>query len=344
MTSFLRSDRSAPVAIWLFAVAALVFAVAVVGGATRLTGSGLSITEWKPISGALPPLSDQAWHALFAAYRKIPQFSGVNPTMTLGGFKTIFWWEWAHRLLARTVGAAFAIPFAYFLIRRQLPRRLIWRCAVLLVLGGLQGVVGWVMVMSGLKPGNLYVDAVKLTAHLGLALALFVALFWTALEAWSGQARQQSLTRWRVGTLVFLGAVYFQALLGALVAGNHAGEVLRDWPFFAGRLLPSYYSEGGLLRTLFHNQGSVQLHHRLMAYGLFIAALVMAVLAARSRYIAPQSKVLAYGVAAAVTIQAGLGIATLMTGVPVWLGALHQAGALLVLAVATTFAWRVRRL
>jgi cytochrome c oxidase assembly protein subunit 15 len=343
MTSFLRSDRSAAVAAWLFAVAALVFAMVVVGGATRLTGSGLSITEWKPVSGALPPMSDEAWRKLFAAYRQIPQYREVNPNMSLAGFKAIFWWEWAHRLLGRVVGAVFAIPFIYFLIRRQIPRRLIWRCAVILGLGGLQGLVGWWMVASGLAH-RVSVAPERLAIHLGLALALFIALVWTGLDAWSGQPRQSSITRWRVGSLVFLGAVYLQALLGALVAGNDAGLVFNDWPLMGGVFWPHEYAGHGLWATLAHSQAAVQLHHRLGAYALFIAAVVVAVLAGRSRFLPYPARLLAYGLAAAVTLQAALGVGTLMAGVPVWLGVLHQAGAAILLTVATAFAWRVRRL
>jgi cytochrome c oxidase assembly protein subunit 15 len=343
MTSFLRSDRSAAVAAWLFAVAALVFAMVIVGGATRLTGSGLSITEWKPVTGALPPMSDEAWKKLFAAYQQIPQYRELNAGMTLAGFKSIFWWEWAHRLLGRVVGAVFAIPFVYFLIRRQIPRRLIWRCAVILGLGGLQGLVGWWMVASGLSH-RVSVAPERLATHLGLALALFVALVWTGLDAWSGQPRQSSVTRWRVGALAFLGAVYLQALLGALVAGNDAGLVYNDWPMMGGFFWPHQYAGPGFWATIAHSQAAVQLHHRLGAYALFVAAIVVAVLARRSRFLAPQAKGLALALAAAVFLQAALGVATLMAGVPLWLGILHQAGAALLLTVATAFAWRVRRL
>ena len=151
MTSFLRTDRSRPVAIWLFCVAALVLAMVVVGGATRLTGSGLSITEWKPISGVIPPLNHGAWVAEFKNYQRIPQYQFVNRGMSLEAFKAIFWWEWAHRLLGRMIGLVFFAPFVVFLVLRQLPPRLIWRCVVLFALGGLQGLVGWWMVASGLE-------------------------------------------------------------------------------------------------------------------------------------------------------------------------------------------------
>ncbi|MDR6625914.1 COX15/CtaA family protein [Caulobacter segnis] len=342
MTSFLRSDRSRPVAIWLFIVAAMVFAMVVVGGATRLTDSGLSITQWKPIMGALPPMSDQAWRESFELYKQIPQYQLVNPDMTLEGYKGIFWWEWAHRLLGRTVGLVFAIPFIVFLIRRDIPRRLIWRCAVMLGLGGLQGLVGWWMVSSGLSE-RVSVAPERLMIHLGLALALFVVLIWTALDAWSGSPRVEERSSWRGWALAFLGAVFFQSLLGALVAGNDAGLVYNDWPLMNGRLFPADYFGDGVWGTLAHSQGAVQLHHRLMAYALFVAAIAIAVVARRDRPLATGSKVIAAALAVIVVLQAALGVWTLMAAVPITLGVLHQAGAAVLLAAATAFAWRVRR-
>ncbi|WP_297511904.1 COX15/CtaA family protein [uncultured Caulobacter sp.] len=342
MTSFLRSDRSRPVAVWLFIVAAMVFAMVVVGGATRLTGSGLSITQWKPIMGALPPMSDQAWRESFELYKKIPQYQLVNPDMTLEGFKGIFWWEWAHRLLGRTVGAAFALPFVVFLIRRDIPRRLIWRCAAMLGLGGLQGLVGWWMVSSGLSE-RVSVAPERLMVHLGLALTLFVLLIWTGLDAWSGSPRAEERSPWRGWSLAFLGAVFFQCLLGALVAGNDAGLVYNDWPLMNGHVFPADYAGHGLWATLAHSQAAVQLHHRLMAYALFVAGLAVAFAARRDRPLAAGAKAVALAVGIVVTLQASLGIWTLMARVPITLGVLHQAGAAVLLATATVFAWRVRR-
>lgn len=342
MTSFLRSDRSRPVAVWLFVVAVLVFAMVVVGGATRLTDSGLSITQWKPIMGALPPMSEAAWRANFELYKQIPQYRLVNPDMTLEAYKGIFWWEWAHRLLGRVVGAVFALPFAFFLIRRMMPRRLILRCGAMLVLGGLQGLVGWWMVSSGLSE-RVSVAPERLMVHLGLALALFVLLIWTALDAWNGAPRVEERTDWRGWAMAFLGAVFFQSLLGALVAGNDAGLVYNDWPLMNGALLPAEYAGKGLWGTLAHSQGAVQLHHRLMAYAVCAAAIVMAIGAARARRLPPQGRTLAYVLLGVVLLQAGLGVWTLMAAVPLSLGVLHQAGAALLLAAATAFAWRVRR-
>jgi heme a synthase len=216
MTSFLRSDRSTPVAIWLSIVAALVLVMVVVGGATRLTDSGLSITEWKPVTGALPPMSDAHWEAEFDKYRQIPQYQLVNRGMSLEEFKVIYWWEWAHRFLGRLVGLAYALPFAFFLVRKQIPKRLILRCAGLLALGGLQGAIGWWMVSSGLAD-RVSVAPERLMVHLGLAFILFSALIWTALDAWRGEARQPLPSPWSAMALGLMGLIFQQDLQGGSI-------------------------------------------------------------------------------------------------------------------------------
>jgi len=342
MTSFLRSDRSRPVAIWLFAVAVLVLAMVVVGGATRLTDSGLSITQWKPVSGALPPLSAQDWNDEFARYKEIPQYAQLNKGMSLAAFKTIYWWEWSHRLLGRIVGVAFAVPFAYFLIRRQLPRRLIWRCAGLFALGGLQGMVGWWMVASGLA-GRVSVAPERLATHLGLAFILLSAMVWSALDAWAGAPRVKAQTPWIGYAFGLMGLIFAQILLGALVAGNDAGLVYNDWPLMNGALFPKDYAGAGLWATLVHSQAAVQFNHRILAYTVLAVAIFTAVAARQARELAPEAKALAAVLAGAVTLQACLGVATLMTHVPIALGMAHQIMAAIVLALATAFAWRVRR-
>jgi len=328
--------------VWLFAVAVLVLAMVVVGGATRLTDSGLSITQWKPVAGALPPMSAGDWQAEFARYQEIPQYKLVNRGMSLGEFKAIYWWEWSHRLLGRLVGAVFALPLIWFAVRRELPRRLIWRCIGLFVLGGLQGAVGWWMVASGLAD-RVSVAPERLMVHLGLAFALLGALVWTGLEAWAGQARQTLPSPWARRAAFLIGLIYLQILLGALVAGNDAGLVYRDWPLMDGRVVPRDYGGDTLWATLAHSQAAVQLHHRLTAYLLVLVALVMAVGAARSPYLQPGAKALGVAVGAGMLLQATLGVVTLMTGVPLAMGILHQLAAALVLALAMAFAWRVRR-
>ncbi|MDR3506506.1 MAG: COX15/CtaA family protein [Caulobacteraceae bacterium] len=343
MTSFLRSDRSRPVAVWLFLTAALVFAMVIVGGATRLTGSGLSITQWKPISGALPPLNHQAWMAEFQNYQKIPQYQFINRGMSLEQFKGIFWWEWAHRLLGRIVGVVFAVPFIGFLITRRLPPRLIWRCVVLFALGGLQGLVGWWMVASGLET-RVYVAPERLAAHLGLALILYCALIWTGWEAWTGQGRPTRPTPWKPASAIFLVLVYVQCLLGALVAGNKAGLVYNDWPLMNGAWLPTDYRSGGLWATLAHSQAAVQFNHRIAAYVVLVFGLSIAFIAGRAIHLPERYRGAAVTIGVLVSLQAALGVATLMTHAPLTMSILHQTGAAIVLAVAATFAWRSRRL
>jgi heme a synthase len=343
MTSFLKSDRSRAVAIWLFAVAALVIAMVVVGGATRLTGSGLSITEWKPIKGVIPPLNLAEWQAEFARYRQIPQYRLLNRGMDLAQFQSIYWWEWSHRLLGRLIGVVFFVPFVWFAVRREINRRMAWRLAILFVLGALQGLVGWWMVASGLE-GRVYVAPERLMTHLGLAFALLGALVWTALDAGAGWARQTLPSPWGARALWLVGLIYLQVLLGALVAGNHAGLVYNDWPLMGGRLLPADYAGPGLWATLAHSPGAVQLHHRLMAYLVLVVALAFAATAWRTSYLAREAKVMAVVAAGAVVIQALLGIATLMTAVPFALGMIHQLMAAITFALAVAFAWRVRRI
>jgi cytochrome c oxidase assembly protein subunit 15 len=340
MNRFSGFDRSRPVALWLFAVAALVFAMVVVGGVTRLTGSGLSITEWKPILGALPPLNQADWNEAFARYREIPQYAQVNAGMTMGEFQGIFWWEWFHRLLGRLIGVAFALPFLVFLVFRMMPRRLIGRCLVLLALGGLQGLIGWWMVSSGLSE-RVDVAPERLAVHLGLALLIFSGLIWTGLEAWFGQAQARFPAGWARAAGLLLGAVFIQCLLGGLVAGAKAGMVYTDWPLMNGALFPpTDWSRGA--SAFLHDQALVQFDHRVWGYGLLIAVTAYAVQTWRWRLVEGLGAS-AYALAGALWLQAALGVVTLINAVPLWLGALHQAGAALVLALATVNLWLVLR-
>jgi cytochrome c oxidase assembly protein subunit 15 len=342
MISFLSSDRSRAVAIWLIAVCVLVLAMIVVGGATRLTDSGLSITEWKPVTGAIPPLSHADWEAEFARYRQIPQYAQVNAGMSLAEFQAIYWWEWGHRFLGRIVGVVFLLPFLWFAFRRQLPRRLIVRLGVIFLLGAAQGAVGWWMVASGLED-RVSVAPERLTVHLGLAFALLGALIWTALDCWAGAARQTLPSPWGRRAALLIGLVFLQILLGALVAGNDAGRIYNDWPLMNGALVPDDYLGPSLWATLAHSQGATQLHHRLLAYVLTLVAVGLGVAAWRSRYLAHTSKLLAAALAAAVVGQAVLGVVTLVLVAPVALSIAHQLAAAFVFALAIVFAWRVRR-
>jgi cytochrome c oxidase assembly protein subunit 15 len=343
MTSFLRSDRSRPVAIWLLVVAALVLAMVVVGGSTRLTGSGLSITEWKPVRGVIPPLNHAEWQAEFTRYQAIPQYQQINRGMTLGAFQSIYWWEWTHRLLGRLVGFVFFVPFVAFLVLRMIPQRLMLRLVGIFALGGLQGLVGWWMVASGLSQ-RLYVAPERLMIHLGLAFGLLGALVWTALDAWAGWARQTLPSPWGRRALWLVALVFFQVLLGALVAGNHAGLIYNDWPLMAGRYWPSDYAGHGIWATIAHSQAAVQMHHRLVAYLLLAVAITFGVAAWRSTELARDAKFLALGVVAAILLQAVLGVVTLMLAVPIALGVAHQVMAALTLCLTVAFAWRARRM
>ncbi len=339
-------ERSYSAAFWLFAVAGLVYAMVVVGGATRLTGSGLSITEWRPILGVIPPTSQIGWEDAFHKYQQIPQFRYMNAGMTLDAFKGIYWWEWSHRLLGRVVGLVFIVPFLVLLATRSVPHRLIWRCWVILALGGLQGFIGWWMVSSGLDKG-VAVAAERLTIHLGLALIIFSACVWTGLEAWFGRGRNVvgPEAGWRWASAGLVGLTYMQCLLGALVAGNHAGRVFNDWPLMNGRLFPAGYIEPhyGFWGSLVHAQAAVQFNHRLIGYVLLIASITYAFRVTLARGVSQPVRRTSYWLAGLVASQAMLGILTLRMGDPVWLAMIHQIFAVVVLTWALLLAWRTPR-
>ncbi|RZJ85158.1 MAG: heme A synthase [Brevundimonas sp.] len=340
MKRFGRDDQSRAAAVWLFVTAALVFAMVVIGGMTRLTGSGLSITEWKPIMGALPPMSEADWMVAFEKYKTIPQYAQINADMTLAGFKSIFWWEWFHRLLGRLIGVVFAVPFLVLVLLRRLPRRLIVRCLILLALGGLQGLIGWWMVSSGLSE-RVDVAPERLATHLGLALLIFMGLIWTGLEAWFGEEHSRSPVAWSRGAAILLGAVFFQCLLGGLVAGAKAGFIYTDWPMMNGAIGPAVDWGRGALAFL-HDQALVQFNHRIWAYVLLAVGTAYAVQAFRWR-LAEGLGAAAFALVGALWLQALLGIVTLIHAVPLPLAGLHQAGAVIVLAIATVNLWLVRR-
>jgi len=329
-----RSGRAA-IKLWLWVVAALIFAMVVVGGATRLTGSGLSITEWQPIMGTLPPLGHADWEAAFAKYQAIPQFAISNHDMTLGGFQTIFWWEWSHRFLGRFIGVAFLLPFLGLLAAGRIRRAEIPRFLGLFLLGGLQGLVGWWMVASGLSE-RIDVAPYRLAIHLTLACLIFTAIAWTAAtldrpKSTHGAASLPSVST-GVSATVLLVAVLIQIFLGALVAGNDAGLVYNTWPTMNGTIVPpDILALDPLWRNLFENQATVQFLHRLGAYTVFALALIEVWRFGRS--VGPRRRT-ALLLAAAVTLQAAIGIATLLQAVPLHLALAHQAGAIIVLLLA----------
>ena len=334
------SDPLRPVRLWLWSVAGLIFAMVIVGGATRLTESGLSITEWKPILGVIPPLTHDAWLAEFEKYKQIPQYAQLFPTMTLGEFQVIYFWEWGHRLLGRVIGLAFALPLAFFWWRGMLTRGLKWRLTGLLALGGLQGAVGWWMVTSGLSK-RVEVAPERLAVHLLLASITFAAIIWiaTGLKPKAAEA-SKGLKGWAYGMFVLVLA---QICLGALVAGSRAGLTYNDWPFMAGHLVPPMENLSRLdpwWLNFLENITLIQFQHRLAAYALLALALWHM---ARARRLAPGSKAArrATALAGLVGTQAVIGVVTLMLVVPIWAGLLHQAFAMVVLAMAAVHARRL---
>ena len=327
------------VRLWLYCVAAMIFLTLVVGGATRLTESGLSITEWRPVTGVLPPLSDADWQAEFDKYRQIPQYQQINKGMSLDAFKTIFYWEWGHRLLARVTGFVFLVPFLFFLARGMIPRRLKTRLWLIFAGGATLGAVGWWMVTSGLAGSDLTsVSQYRLAFHLTLACAVYYAVVWTARGLLPQAA--PAAPRLRLTALALALMVLFQIYLGALVAGLDAGLIYNTWPLIDGSFIP----EAGRLwhidpawRNLFENTLTVQFVHRMAAYAIWLVAAWHAYDAWTSR----RAVVGALIVFAMITAQAVLGILTLLHQVPLSLAIAHQAFAVVVLTVAVVHAQRL---
>jgi heme a synthase len=324
--------------IWLWAVAALVIALILVGGATRLTESGLSIVEWRPVTGVLPPLTDAAWQTEFQKYQTIPQYTQRNAGMSLVAFKTIYWWEWTHRLLGRLVGAAFLLPFLFFLWRGAIEPGLRARLWLIFGLGALQGAVGWWMVASGLAE-RTEVSQYRLATHLLLACLILAALVWTASRL--ARPAEPAPGRIRRTAIALVGLTLLQIYLGALVAGLRAGLIYNTWPLIDGAFVPDsarLWFEHPLWRNLFENALTVQFDHRMVGYLLCGLALLHA-LDARAAHAGSRS---ALALAAAVIIQALLGIVTLLNTAPIELALLHQAGAVAVLTIAVVHAARLR--
>jgi len=334
--------RQRAVRLWLIAVAGLIFAMVLVGGATRLTESGLSIVEWQPVTGTLPPLSEAAWQAEFEKYRAIPQYRQLNRGMSLADFKTIYWWEWTHRLLGRLIGAAFLLPFLWFLWRGWIGPGLRWRLWAIFGLGAVQGVAGWWMVASGLSE-RTSVSQYRLAFHLTLACAIYAAIVWTAqrmVPRPAGMIRRRLAVTALLLTLLMLGQIY----LGALVAGLRAGLIYNTWPLIDGALVPkaaSLFFGEPWWRNFFENTLTVQFNHRMLAYAILVVALLHLADAIRS-----PSRMLragAAGLALLVMLQAALGIVTLLLQAPLGLALLHQGMAMAVLTVAVLHAERLAR-
>lgn len=328
------------IAVWLFICCFLVFAMVVVGGVTRLTDSGLSIVEWQPIVGTMPPITDDDWEELLEKYRQTPQYQQVNKGMSVDEFKSIFWWEYFHRLLGRAIGLVFFLPFVYFLVRKQIDRTLGWKLTGIFVLGGLQGLMGWYMVMSGLVD-DVRVSQYRLTAHLGLAFIIFAALFWVATGLLSartgGHAYQvnnpvpQSLRRFSI-LLTLL--IFIMVLSGGLVAGIRAGLAYNTFPLMNGHFIPpEIFLLEPWYRNFFENMATVQFDHRLIAWLLAILVPIFW-FKARKYQLSDSARMACHLLLIMLAIQISLGIATLLQAVPIPLAAAHQGGAVLLFTAA----------
>lgn len=329
------------IATWLLACCALVFAMVVVGGITRLTHSGLSMVEWQPIVGAIPPLTDTQWEEAFAKYRETPEFKQRNHDMTVAGFKGIFWWEYVHRLLGRLIGVAFLVPFVYLLAKRRLEPGLAWTLGGIFALGALQGGLGWWMVMSGLVD-DPRVSSLRLAAHLGLAFLIYAAMLWVALGLLlRGRFPVSDAVRWRSGLLVML--VFVMVLSGALVAGIRAGLAYNTFPLMNGAFIPpEVMSLEPWWNNFVHNMATVQFVHRILAAVVLLGVVLVWI---RVRYEPPnrRARVWSHLLMFAVLLQVGLGISTLLLKVPVALAALHQAGAVALFTCAIGLRHALRR-
>jgi|KBSSwiStaDraftv2_1062776.scaffolds.fasta_scaffold03086_10 cytochrome c oxidase assembly protein subunit 15 len=339
----LAAPATTAVRAWLFAVAALIFLMVSLGGATRLTGSGLSITEWQPIMGAVPPLSEAAWQEALAKYKQIPQYELVNPGMSLAAFKLIFWWEWTHRFLGRLIGVVFLVPFLWFLAMGQLARPLMWRLAGIFALGGLQGFIGWYMVSSGLAE-RVSVSQYRLALHMTLAVLIFGAVLWVALSLGPNSRRERTAEPfgWRRAEAASIAAlVLLQVVAGAFVAGLKAGSGWNTWPLMDGALVPQ--GLGALSpwwENLFENALTVQFNHRLLAYAI-AAAVAWHLWSLLGSTPDGPMRTSSLVLAGTVLAQIVLGVWTLLAHVPIPLALLHQAGAVAVLAAAL---WHWHRL
>lgn len=334
----LRTRRQ--IAIWLFCLCGFIALVVLVGGLTRLTDSGLSITEWKPVTGVAPPLSAQAWQDEFAKYQATPEYRLINKDMSLDAFKTIYWWEWGHRLLARLSGLVFFVPFVYFWASKKLSRAELPKFILLFALGGAQGALGWYMVTSGLSV-RVDVSQYRLAGHLGLAFLVYAYSFWIGLEYSVLPVRRATAAFWlRVGTIVLCAAIFLQILLGGLVAGLDAGLIYNSWPLMEGRWIPSGLAQlDPVYLNIFENIVTVQFNHRWLAAAIL---LLSTLLYAGSRRGEPCYRAVSV-VLGVILGQFMLGVWTLLAVAPLSLGVAHQMGALVSFSAALWLmhtAWR----
>lgn len=339
-----------PIAIWLLICCAMVFAMIVVGGVTRLTDSGLSIVEWQPLVGTMPPITEQDWDELLEKYRTSPQYQQINKGMSVDEFKTIFWWEYFHRLLGRLIGVVFFVPFVYFLVKKKIDRPLGYKLAGIFVLGGLQGFMGWYMVMSGLVD-NPNVSQYRLTAHLGLAFIIFAALFWVALGLLSPPAHSVETTGQNTDTLNGLRRyayglswlVFIMILSGGFVAGIRAGLAYNTFPLMNGHFIPpDLFILEPWYRNFFENMTTVQFDHRMIAWILAFTVPLFWFKANRTN-LSGTTHLACHLFLLMLIVQISLGIATLLKVVPIHLAAAHQGGAVLLFTASLWVSHRLSR-
>ena len=335
-----RSKRSA-VAIWLLVCCALVYGMVVLGGVTRLTGSGLSITDWQPIMGVLPPLNDVEWQGSFELYQQSPEFQKINSHMSLEDYQGIFWLEYIHRLLGRAIGVVFLVPFLFFLAQGRIRKLEVPQYLLMFVLGGMQGLLGWYMVKSGLVD-NPHVSQYRLTAHLMAAFAIYAYMFWIALGLLfpAGSNRPHSLYR---RTLALTGLVTLTVVSGGFVAGLKAGLAFNSFPLMNGKWIPDQLlALEPAWRNLFDNLVTVQFNHRVLAM-VTLGSVIAYWISAKGRQWPPRLTLGIHALLAVTTLQVILGIATLLLRVPVYLAATHQAVAMLVFTLMVYLCHGLRR-
>jgi cytochrome c oxidase assembly protein subunit 15 len=329
--------------LWLALIALLVSGMILLGGATRLTDSGLSITEWKPVTGTIPPLSEAHWQAAFDAYKQIPEYQSLKSGMDLAEFKTIYWWEWGHRFLGRLIGAAFFVPFIVFWFAGYIPKRLLPRLVGLFLLGGVQGAVGWYMVKSGLAE-RVDVSQYRLAIHLGIAFLILAYTLWIIFGLGEGREREEtpsSSSAYWAGLFV-LSLIFVQILAGALVAGLDAGIGFNTWPDMAGALVPEgMWALSPWYLNLFENRLTVQFDHRMLGYAVVLAVIGQAVWLSLSRK-PPLLQTSGFVLVLLVLLQATLGVWTLLLSVPLQLALAHQAGAAILFGAALHHVWLAR--
>lgn len=332
MTSMDKQQR--PIAIWLFLCCAAIFAMVVLGGVTRLTGSGLSMVQWEPLMGILPPLDHAQWQETFRLYQQFPEYKLRNYSMNLAEFKSIFWLEYFHRLLGRAIGVIFFVPLLYFIATGRVRKSLIPRLAGMFVLGGLQGLMGWYMVKSGLVD-NPHVSPYRLTAHLGLAFIIYAYIFWTALDLYFPRTSGMAISRrLKQAALLLTVGIFITVLSGGFVAGLKAGYAFNTFPLMDGHLVPeSIFALSPLWTNFFENIATVQFDHRVMATLMFLLIPLFWLFATR-RELPPRARLGSHLLLAMLVVQISLGISTLLLYVPIPLAAAHQAGALVLFTLA----------